>query len=117
MFTRLDGNGVVWPDGTRERVDAVILATGYRPDLGYLAPTGALDPDGRPLHRGGVSATVPGVGYVGLDYQRAIASATVRGVGRAARYVTRRLIAQRAGAASGPRLRARRGRCCAALAR
>ncbi|MEU8394598.1 NAD(P)-binding domain-containing protein [Nonomuraea sp. NPDC048892] len=42
MFTRLDGDQVVWSDGRRERVDAVLLATGYRPDLPYLAETGAL---------------------------------------------------------------------------
>jgi putative flavoprotein involved in K+ transport len=120
MFSRLDGDHVVWGDGSRERVDAVILATGYRPNLGYLAGTGALDADGRPLHRAGVSSTVPGLGYVGLDYQRSIASATVRGVGRDAQHVTERLLAQRDRAAA-PRGQASerfiRARCCAAVAR
>jgi putative flavoprotein involved in K+ transport len=87
MFTRLDGDAVVWPDGRRERVDAVLLATGYRPDLGYLAGVGALDPAGVPMHDGGVSRTVPGLGYVGLERQRSFASATLRGVGRDAAHV------------------------------
>ena len=33
-----------WPDGTEEPVDAMMFATGYRPDLGYLAGTAALTP-------------------------------------------------------------------------
>jgi putative flavoprotein involved in K+ transport len=87
LFERLDGDAVRWADGTRERVDVVLLATGYRPDLPYLAGTGALDPTGVPLHDGGVSRTVPGLGYVGLDRQRSFASATLRGVGRDAEHV------------------------------
>jgi putative flavoprotein involved in K+ transport len=35
LFTGIDGSTVVWSDGTRETVDAIVLATGYRPDLGY----------------------------------------------------------------------------------
>jgi putative flavoprotein involved in K+ transport len=98
LFARLDGHDAVWSDGTRERVHAVILATGFRPEVGYLRGTGALDCDGQPLHRRGVSTALPGLGYVGLEYQRSYASATVRGVGRDAEYVIERLIAQRKGA-------------------
>ncbi|MEU8324726.1 hypothetical protein AB0C33_40745 [Nonomuraea sp. NPDC048881] len=36
MFARLDGDHAVSPDGGRERVDAVLPATGYRPNLFYL---------------------------------------------------------------------------------
>jgi hypothetical protein len=85
------GAGVRWPDGTEEPVDVVLLATGYRPDLVYLADTGALDERGRPMHCQGVSTTVPGLGYVGLPGQTGFASATVRGVGPDARRVIRRL--------------------------
>ena len=91
MFQLLDGRDVVWSDGSRERVDALILATGFRPSLGYLAGTPALAADGTPLHRGGVSTTMPGLGYVGLEFQRSFSSSTLRGVGRDARYVVRRL--------------------------
>jgi putative flavoprotein involved in K+ transport len=82
---------VRWSDGTREHVDAVILATGYRPGLDYLAVTGALDGDDRPLHRRGISTTVPGLGYVGLPHQRSIASATLRGAGPDAEHVITQL--------------------------
>lgn len=91
LFDRLDGDEAIWADGEREPVDALILATGYRPDLPYLAGTGALDGDGLPLHSGGVSTTVAGLGFVGLELQRAIASATIRGVARDADRVVRRL--------------------------
>jgi putative flavoprotein involved in K+ transport len=37
MFKRLTTAGVIWPDGTHEHIDSVILATGYRPDVDYLA--------------------------------------------------------------------------------
>ncbi|SNS76643.1 flavin-containing monooxygenase [Actinomadura mexicana] len=91
MFTRLDGDHVVWQDGVRDRVDVVLLATGFRPGVGYLDALGALDDEGRPLHRGGISITHPGLGYVGLEWQRSFASATLRGVGADARYVLNRL--------------------------
>jgi putative flavoprotein involved in K+ transport len=96
MFDRLVDDGVAWPDGSTEQVDAVLLATGYRPDLDYLAGTGALDATGAPLHRGGVSRTVRGLGYVGLEFQRSFRSNTVRGVGADARRVVARLTARRA---------------------
>jgi putative flavoprotein involved in K+ transport len=91
MFRSVDADSVTWQDGTTEQVDAIILATGYRPALDFLGPLGALSPDGRPLHRAGVSTTVPGLGYVGLEWQRSFGSATLRGVGRDADYVVRRL--------------------------
>lgn len=89
------GDEVLWADGSRERVDVILLATGYEPDVDHLAGTGALDADGHPRHRRGVSTTVPGLGYVGLELQRTIASATLRGVARDAESVVRRLLRQR----------------------
>jgi putative flavoprotein involved in K+ transport len=91
MFIRLDGDHVVWSDGTRERADVLLLATGYRPGVDYLAGLGALDEDGQPRHRGGLSTTHPGLGYVGLEWQRSFASATLRGVAADARHVLTRL--------------------------
>lgn len=40
---------VTWPDGTAEHVDEILLATGYRPDVGYLVPVGALDAQAIPV--------------------------------------------------------------------
>ena len=79
-FVALDREGVVWSDGARERVDAVILATGYRPSLEYLRELGALDSDGAPRHVCGMSTTHLGLVYVGLEFQCSYASNTLRGV-------------------------------------
>jgi putative flavoprotein involved in K+ transport len=91
MFDRFTERGVVWSDGSVEDADAVILATGYRPNLAYLAPLGALDAEGRAFQRYGVSQTVPGLYFVGLSNQRTYASATLRGVGADAAVVVRHL--------------------------
>lgn len=93
MFLALDGDEVVWGDGARERVDAIILATGYRPSLGYLRDLGALDPEGMPMHVGGISTTHAGLVYVGLEYQRSFASNTLRGVSHDAEFVAEPLAA------------------------
>ena len=91
MFTRFTPDGVHWADGTVEDVDAVILATGYRPDMDYLAAARGLDAAGRPVHCRGVSLTVPRLGYVGLPGQTGFASATVRGVAADAHRVVQHL--------------------------
>lgn len=82
---------MTWPDGTTEHVDTILLATGYLPDVDYLASPGALDDNGRPRQREGLSNTHPGLVFVGLDWQRSLSSATLRGVARDARWVVRRL--------------------------
>ena len=92
LFADVDGSRVTWPDGRTEHVDTILLATGYRPDLPYLAELGALDPTGTPLQIRGLSRTHPGLAYVGLEWQRSLASATLRGVGRDAAYVVKQLL-------------------------
>ena len=86
MFVRFTPSGVVWADDVEEPIDAVIYATGYRPNLDYLTALGALDADGRALHRRGMSTTVPRLAYIGLHNQWTYASATLRGVGPDAAY-------------------------------
>ncbi|MFE5627532.1 flavin-containing monooxygenase [Streptomyces virginiae] len=94
MFSRLAADRVTWADGATERLDALILATGYRPHLPYLAGLdGALDRAGRPHHRGGASPAHPGLAFVGLEWQRSLSSNTLRGVGRDAARTARRLAA------------------------
>ncbi|MFG2768668.1 flavin-containing monooxygenase [Streptomyces rubiginosohelvolus] len=94
LFTGADGAKLVWPDGQREEVDAIVLATGYRADLPYLAGLeGALNAAGHPVHRGGVSAAVPGLAFVGLEWQRSLSSNSLRGTGRDAARIARRIAA------------------------
>ena len=38
MFERIEPDGVRWADGSFERVDAILWATGFRPAIGHLAP-------------------------------------------------------------------------------
>ena len=92
MFTHLREDTVVWTDGSHEHVDTVLMATGYRPDIDYLTHVGALDATGVPRHRRGLSGTHPGLGYVGLEWQRSLSSASLRGVGRDARFVVAELL-------------------------
>jgi putative flavoprotein involved in K+ transport len=89
MFTRIETDTVHWSDGTGERADTLILATGYRPALGYLAGLDVLDRQGHPHHRAGLSTAFPGLGFVGLEWQRSLSSASIRGVGRDAARVAR----------------------------
>lgn len=93
MFTAFDGDQVVWADGEREHVDAVVFATGYRPNLGYLQPLGALDENGLPLQVDGISTTHPGLVYLGLEFQRSFSSNTLRGVSHDADHVVAPLAA------------------------
>jgi cation diffusion facilitator CzcD-associated flavoprotein CzcO len=46
VFERIEPTGVRWSDGTFERVDAIVWATGFRPAIGHLAPLGLRTPMG-----------------------------------------------------------------------
>ncbi|GHB79761.1 monooxygenase [Streptomyces viridiviolaceus] len=94
MFTRLTPDGVMWANGTKEPADVIVWATGYRLTYPYLDGSGALDTDGRPRHHGGI-ATMPGLGFVGIEFQRSFSSNTLRGVGRDAAHVLSRLCRSR----------------------
>ncbi len=69
---RFEADGVAFADGSRAPFDAVILATGFKPDLRGLLPDapGVLDAQGRPLVSDQPTAE-PGLYFVG-----AIASPT-----------------------------------------
>ena len=84
-FARFTEDGVVWPDGARERIDAVLWCTGFRPALEHLRPLGVLGDDGRVEVRGTRSVREPGLWLVGYGEWTGFASATLVGVGRSAR--------------------------------
>lgn len=92
MFSSMFEDGVVWGDGEKENVDAIIFATGFRPNLSFLVGLNALNDRGFPRHKVGVSNVTDGLYFVGLSGQRSFASATLRGVGNDARYVVRKLM-------------------------
>ncbi|WP_016700788.1 flavin-containing monooxygenase [Actinoalloteichus spitiensis] len=91
IFDRVEGEEVIWPNGARERVDMILLATGYRPDFGYLRGLGALDSRGAPRITSGWSATHRRLAYLGVGNQRTLGSDSIVGVGADARAMARRM--------------------------
>lgn len=71
-------------------VSSIIWATGYARDFGWVKIDGALDEQGRPVHKDGVSS-VPGLYYVGLPWLRSRASSFIWGVWNDAEYVAQRV--------------------------
>ncbi|MBS4203686.1 flavin-containing monooxygenase [Lederbergia citrea] len=92
MFIRFTEEGIIWKDGTNEKVDSVIYATGYLLNVSYLTSlNGAEELNSTPLHKRGISITTPGLYFVGISGQRSFSSATIRGGGRDAKYVVKHI--------------------------
>src|SRR5215211_1473147 len=70
-----DGRTVRFEDGSELEVDAVIWATGYRPDYSWI-DLPVFDADGRLRHRRGVT-DAPGLYYLGLTWQHTRGSALI----------------------------------------
>ncbi len=79
-MTGVDGGSARFADGSRTQVDAVVWATGYRPDYGWLHVPGVVM-DGSIGHRAGVT-DVPGLSFIGLPWQTSRGSALLGFVGR-----------------------------------
>jgi putative flavoprotein involved in K+ transport len=62
-----------------ENINAVILATGYRVDFGWI-DIPAFDANGEPLQRGGI-ADIPGLYFLGLQWLSKMRSSFMSGVG------------------------------------
>lgn len=89
MFDHLDSRAVVWPDGSREHVDAIVWATGFRPDIRHLSPlrlhekaggvrvtTGAAERDPRIFFAGyGPTASTIGANRAGRTLARQVYAA------------------------------------------
>jgi putative flavoprotein involved in K+ transport len=86
-FDRFTEDGVVWPDGRKDRIDAVIWCTGFKPALEHLRPLGVVEPGGRVELEGNRSIREPRLWLVGYGDWTGFASATLIGVGRSARSV------------------------------
>lgn len=102
MFTRFTRTGVVWPDGREEPVDAVILATGFRPAIDHLAPLAVPDERGRLAMHGLHAAAHPRLYPLGYGDWTGFASATLVGVGRAAKAVVDEITRAFANEAASP---------------
>jgi hypothetical protein len=90
MFASIEPDGVRWADGTVERVDVILWATGFRPAITHLAPLRLRGPlGGIQLDRFGTTALAdPRVQLVGYG-----PSASTIGANRAGRFAARGVVA------------------------
>jgi putative flavoprotein involved in K+ transport len=86
---RADDRTVGFADGTELEVDAVIWATGYRPDHSWIELP-VTDDDGRLRHRRGVTE-VPGLYFLGLSWQHTRGSALLGFVADDAAFIAEQL--------------------------
>jgi hypothetical protein len=77
---------VLWADGTRDRIDAVLWATGFRPEVRHLAPLGLREAAGGIAVTGGVAARDPRIFFAGYGPQ-----ASTIGANRAGRVLARKV--------------------------
>ena len=89
--TEAVGRIVRFEDGSDLEVDAIIWATGYRPDYSWI-DLPILDGDGRLRHRRGVT-DVPGLYFLGLTWQWTRGSALIGWVKDDAAFLMERLAA------------------------
>jgi putative flavoprotein involved in K+ transport len=86
-----DGRTVCCEDGSALEVDAVIWATGYRPDYSWIELP-VFDEVGRLRHRRGVT-DVPGLYFLGLTWQHTRGSALIGWVKDDAEFIAERIVA------------------------
>ena len=88
-LTDVDGHTATFADGTTVDIDAVVWATGYRPDYSWLHVPGVIV-DGAVRHTAGVT-DVPGLYFLGLPWQTCRGSALLGFVGADAAALSSRL--------------------------
>lgn len=91
---QLTPHGVQWPDGSEEPIDAIICATGFNPSLAHLAPALSPNVKGRLDMTGLHAATQAHIYPLGYGDWTGFASATLIGVGRAAKAVVEAIEAE-----------------------
>jgi len=84
-----DGGRVRFEDGSGLDVDAVVWATGYRPDYAWI-DLPVFGDDGRPRQRRGVT-DVPGLYFLGLTWQHTRGSALIGWVEEDAQFIASRI--------------------------
>lgn len=87
MFTRVEPDGVRWPDGSFTPADVIIWATGFRPELRHLAPLHLHNIGGGVTVENGAVAADPRIFLAGYGPQ-----ASTIGANRAGRAVARQVV-------------------------
>jgi putative flavoprotein involved in K+ transport len=93
------GRTVAFADGSELEVDAVVWATGYRPEHSWIELP-VLDADGRARHRRGVT-DVPGLYFLGLSWQHTRGSALLGWVKDDAEFIAEQIAALAPGRVGG----------------
>jgi cation diffusion facilitator CzcD-associated flavoprotein CzcO len=88
MFARIEPDGVRWADGTFRAADAIVWATGFRPELRHLAPLKLREKAGGIVVAAGSSWKDPRVFFAGYGPQ-----ASTIGANRAGRLIARQVVA------------------------
>ena len=88
MFAQIEPTGVRWTDGSVTEADAIIWATGFRPELRHLAPLKLRETSGGIVVGGGISWRDPRVFFAGYG-----PTASTIGANRAGRTVARQVVA------------------------
>ncbi len=88
MFSAIEPNGVRWDDGTFIEADAIIWATGFRPELRHLSPLRLREKAGGVTVAGGSSWKDPRIFFAGYGPQ-----ASTIGANRAGRVIARQVVA------------------------
>jgi cation diffusion facilitator CzcD-associated flavoprotein CzcO len=86
MFERIVPDGVRWADGTEQGADVILWATGFRPEIGHLAPLRLRGPGGGIVMDGTRVADEPRVHLVGYG-----PSSSTVGANRAGRDAVRKI--------------------------
>jgi putative flavoprotein involved in K+ transport len=89
--TQAEGKEISFADGKTAEVDAVVWATGYRDDTGWVTIPEVKDAQGNFMHYRGVSP-LPYMCFVGRSWQWTRGSALFAGVGEDAAYLTEHLV-------------------------
>lgn len=88
MFQAIEEGGVRWPDGSFSPADAIIWATGFRPEVRHLAPLRLREKSGGLTVASGASWTDPRIFLAGYGPQ-----ASTIGANRAGRMIARQIMA------------------------
>lgn len=87
IFTSIEPDGVRFADGTFEHADAIIWATGFRPELRHLSGLGLRTTEGGLVIERGASKTDPRLFFAGYGPQ-----ASTIGANRAGRVIARQVL-------------------------
>lgn len=88
MFSAIEPDGVRFEDGSFQKVDAILWATGFRPELRHLSPLKLREKAGGVTVGGGSSWKDPRIFFAGYGPQ-----ASTIGANRAGRQIARQVVA------------------------